>query len=736
MPTTLTVRPFRPPPVAWGSTSSRRTRRSSSRGRRFVCILRAHDEGQRPCLPAVDGVVDRGVSRLGSDRAPLRKGDQRRSPARHGRRRRDGSVERGDGAGRDDAEPDSLHGADGIQDLRAHARDREVSRRVRRDPVARDERVRRRHGDRGMRARRQPARGAQHHPRGALLGVSRGCMVVASEPRMSDPYIDRRHQMFPRLPPTQVDRISALGERRRVRAGEVLFELGEQNTRFFVIIEGAVEIVRPIDGREELITALGPAEFTGEVNMLSPRRGLVRARAVADGAVVALDREHLRLLVQRDFELSEILMRAFILRRVALIARGVGGLVLIGSRHSAPTLRLREFLSRNAQPFIYQEVESDPGVQALLDRFHVGVDDVPVVLCEGGKFLRNPSIETLASALGLSAEFDARAIHDGVIVGAGPAGLAAAVYAASEGLDVLVLEMTAPGGQAGSSSRIENYLGFPTGISGQELAGRALMQAEKFGAEVAIARDAVALDCGSKPYRVHLAGGETVQTRTVVIACGARYRKPTLPELSRFEGAGVMYSATHVEAQLCRGEEIAVVGGGNSAGQAAVFLSQGCSSVNVLVRGRGLADSMSRYLIQRIEDGANITLRARTEIVGLEGDHELDRVRWRQLDSGTVETRPIRHVFLMTGADPNTAWLKGCVVLDDNGFVKTGADLQPAELETTGWPLTRRPELLETSSPGVFAVGDVRSGSIKRVASAVGEGSVCVQLIHRALRDI
>jgi thioredoxin reductase (NADPH) len=553
---------------------------------------------------------------------------------------------------------------------------------------------------------------------------------------MSDPYVDRRHQMFPRLTPAQVERISSLGERRRVRAGEVLFELGEQNIRFFVVIDGAVEIVRPVDGHEEPIVVHGPGQFTGEINMLSARRGLVRGRAVVDGSVVVVDREHLRALVQRDFELSEILMRAFILRRVALIAQGVGGLVLIGSRHSAPTLRLREFLSRNGQPFTYQEVESDPAVQALLDRFHVGVAEVPVVLCEGGRLLRNPSIETLASALGLSPDFDARATRDVVVVGAGPAGLAAAVYAASEGLDVLVLETTAPGGQAGSSSRIENYLGFPTGISGQELAGRALMQAEKFGAEVAIARGAVALDCASKPYRVHLASGENVQTRTIVIASGARYRKPALPELSRFEGAGVMYSATHVEAQLCRDEEVAVVGGGNSAGQAAVFLSHGCACVNVLVRGPGLAESMSRYLIQRIEDSANVTLRTRTEIVALEGSRGLERVFWRQLDNGAAETRAIRHVFLMTGADPNTAWLKNCLVLDEKNFVKTGMDLRPDELETAGWPLARRPELLETSSPGVFAVGDVRSGSIKRVASAVGEGSVCVQLIHRALREV
>jgi thioredoxin reductase (NADPH) len=553
---------------------------------------------------------------------------------------------------------------------------------------------------------------------------------------MTDPYLGRRDQMFPRLTPAQLGRISAVGERRRLRAGEVLFELGEQNTGFFVVLEGAVEIVRPVAGREEPIIVHGPGEFTGEINMLSARRTLVRGRAVGDGAIVAVDREHLRALVQRDFELSEILMRAFILRRVALIAHGDSGLVLIGSRHSASTLRIREFLSRNAQPFTYQDVESDPDVQALLDRFQVGVDDVPVVVCESGQVLRNPSIEALATGLGLSPDFDATATRDVVIVGAGPAGLAAAVYAASEGLDVLVLETTAPGGQAGSSSRIENYLGFPTGISGQDLAGRALMQTEKFGAEVAIARGAVGLDCAATPYQVRLATGEVVRTRTVVIASGARYRKPALPELSRFEGAGVMYSATHVEAQLCRDEEIAIVGGGNSAGQAAVFLSQSSAAVNVLVRGPGLAESMSRYLVQRIEDSANVVLRARTQIDALQGTDRLEQVRWRHLDTGEAQTRPIRHLFLMTGADPNTAWLGGCVALDDRHFVKTGADLRPGDLDKAGWPLARRPEMLETSRPGVFAVGDARSGSVKRVASAVGEGSVCVQLIHRALREL
>jgi thioredoxin reductase (NADPH) len=504
-----------------------------------------------------------------------------------------------------------------------------------------------------------------------------------------------------------------------------------------VVIEGGIEIMRPVADGEELVVTHGPGEFTGEINMLSARRSLVRGRVVRDGTVIAVERDQLRALVQRDSEVSEILMRAFILRRVGLISSGNADMVLIGSRHSADTLRLKEFLGRNGQPFTYQDVDTEPGVQALLDRFHVGVAEVPVVLCcKGDKLLKNPSIETLGAALGLSSDLDAAAVRDVVIVGAGPSGLAAAVYAASEGLDVLVLEGTAPGGQAGTSSRIENYLGFPTGISGQALAGRALSQAEKFGADVQISRRVVRLDCDSKPYRLYLAGGEVVRTRTIVIATGAQYRKPEIADLSRYEGAGVMYSATYLDGQLCEGEEVAVVGGGNSAGQAAVFLSQIASRVNVLVRGAGLAESMSRYLIKRIEDSPNVVLRTRTQIEALEGADWLERVRWRHVDTSQSETRPIRHVFMMTGADPNTSWVKGCVLLDDKLFVKTGADLGPDELHEARWPLARPPYLMETSIPGVFAVGDARSGSVKRVASAVGEGSICVQLIHRALQEL
>jgi thioredoxin reductase (NADPH) len=553
---------------------------------------------------------------------------------------------------------------------------------------------------------------------------------------MATAIMDRAAQMFPQLTPAQIERISSIGHRLDVHAGDVLFDVGDQNTRFFVVVSGAIDVVRVIGDREERVTVHHPGEFSGEINMLSARRSLVRGRTASDGVVIAVDRDDLRTLVQRDSELSEILMRAFILRRTALMSQDNNDMVLLGSRHSGTTQHIREFLSRNGQPFTYQDVETDPSVQVLLDQFHVGVNDVPVIVCRGGHILKNPSIEVLSSQLGLSAELDPKDVRDVVIVGAGPAGLAAAVYGASEGLHVLVLESTAPGGQAGTSSRIENYLGFPTGISGQALSARALSQAEKFGAEVAIGRTAVRLDCDSRPYRLHLSDGQVLRTRTIVIASGAKYRRLDLPSLARFEGAGVYYSATHLEGQLCGGEEIAVVGGGNSAGQAAVFLATVATHVHVLVRGRGLAESMSRYLIQRIENTPNVTLRARTQIETLEGNDGLERIGWRHLDSGERETRGIRNLFLMTGADPNTGWLEGCVLLDDKKFVKTGADLLPEDLATAKWPLPRRPYLMETSIPGVFCVGDARSTSVKRVASAVGEGSICVQLVHRALEEL
>jgi thioredoxin reductase (NADPH) len=553
---------------------------------------------------------------------------------------------------------------------------------------------------------------------------------------MEPTVVDRTAQMFPKLTAPQVDRISSIGHRRDVRAGEVLYDVGDQNTRFFVVLSGEIEVVRMIGEREEPVTKHLAAEFTGEINMLSARRSLVRARAASDGTVIAVDRADLRTLVQRDPELSEIFMRAFILRRVALASQPTNDLVLLGSRHSGDTQRLREFLSRNGQPFTYQDVEADPSVQVLLDQFHVGVNDVPVVVCQAGHVLKNPTIELLASATGLSADLDAAQVREVVIVGGGPAGLAAAVYGASEGLDVLVLESTAPGGQAGTSSRIENYLGFPTGISGQALSGRALTQAEKFGAEVAIGRTVARLDCDTRPYRLFLSDGQVVRTRAIIIATGAKYRKLDVPSFERYEGAGVYYCATALESQQCRGEEIAIVGGANSAGQAAVFLSGVATRVHMLVRGAGLSDSMSRYLIQRIESTPNIVLRTRTQVEALEGDRGLERVRWRHIDSGERETRAVRNLFLMTGADANTDWVAGCVCLDDKKFVKTGVDLLQEDLDAAHWTLARRPYLMETSIPGVFCVGDARSTSVKRVASAVGEGSICIQLVHRALAEL
>jgi thioredoxin reductase (NADPH) len=553
---------------------------------------------------------------------------------------------------------------------------------------------------------------------------------------MADLRTERRAQMFPELTPAQISRVESLGKRRRLRAGEVVYNVGDRHSAFFVIIDTELEILRPTAEGEAVLTVHGPRQFTGEINMLSDRRSLVRARATRDGEVIEVDREHLKSIVQLDAELSEILMRAFILRRQGLLAEGSTALVLVGSRHSASTMALREFLSRNAQPFTFEDVESDPAVQVMLDRFQVKISEVPVIVCGGGHVLRNPSVEGLAEELGLSAQLDAAVVRDVVIVGAGPAGLGAAVYAASEGLDVLVVEASAPGGQAATSSRIENYLGFPTGISGEALAGRAFTQAEKFGATLAIGRRAARIDCDAKPYKIILEDGEVVRTRALIIASGVRYRKPELADLARFEGTGIFYSATHLEAQLCEDKPVIVVGGGNSAGQAAVFLSQIASGVRVLVRGSGLAESMSRYLVQRIAENGRIQVHTRTQIDALEGSEWLEAVRCRQVDTGTLETVPVRHVFMMTGADPHSKWLEGCVRLDEKGFIKTGPDLHQGDLGDARWPLARPPFLLEASIPGVFAVGDVRSGSTKRVASAVGEGAMCVALVHRALAEV
>jgi thioredoxin reductase (NADPH) len=546
--------------------------------------------------------------------------------------------------------------------------------------------------------------------------------------------IARPDRAFPTLTAPQVSRIAAHGRRRATAPGEVLVEAGDKAVPFFLVVSGELQVVRTADRDETLIAIHHPGQFSGEGNMITGRRAVARLRVSVPGEVIQLDHDQLLALIQTDADLSEILMRAFILRRVALIAGELGDVVVIGSAHSSGTLRTKEFLTRNGHPFQYLDLDRDRDAQDLLDRFHIGVADIPVVICRGDVVLRHPTNAQIADCLGLNEELEGTRVTDLAIVGAGPAGLAAAVYGASEGLEVIVLESNVPGGQAGSSSRIENYLGFPAGISGLDLTGRAYAQALKFGAHVVVAKGAARLACDGQRYLVEVDERTRIRARAVIIASGAEYRKPALENLSGFEGAGVYYGATPMEAQLCVGEDVVILGGGNSAGQAAVFLAATARRVHILVRGPGLAETMSRYLVRRIEENPAIVVRTSTQLVGLQGDGRVERVRWRDDQTGEVETHDIAHVFIMTGAVPNSGWLDGCVALDENGFVKTGPDLSSDELAKAQWPLARAPYLLETTRPGIFAVGDVRGGNVKRVASAVGEGSIAVAFVHQVLR--
>jgi thioredoxin reductase (NADPH) len=478
--------------------------------------------------------------------------------------------------------------------------------------------------------------------------------------------------------------------------------------------------------------------FTGEAGSIAGHRTVVQARVIQAGEIMEIRPDDLRSLVARDAGLSEIFLRAFMLRRLMLISRQLGNVVVIGSRHSADTLRLREFLGRNGHPYSYVDLDLDASSRNLLDRYSIAVSEIPIVIGNGTMVLRNPSTSQLADSLGLNDNIHSGLLHDLIVVGAGPAGLAAAVYAASEGLDILLIESHAPGGQAGTSSKIENYLGFPTGVSGQDLATSATRQAQRFGAKMALARAIVELRSQRRPYELVRDDGTVFFARTIVIATGARYNKPTSVPLDRFAGRGVHYGATYIEAQLCEGEEVVVVGGGNSAGQAAVFLSQTARKVYMLVRGADLAESMSRYLIQRISGNPSIELLCNSELCCLEGESDLEEVSW--IDKQTEQVRSVRahHLFIMAGASPNTDWLKGSVALDEKGFILTGRDLTLAidPDRSSSWPLSRPPHILESSLPGVFAVGDVRAGSVKRVASAVGEGSTSVSLVHRALAEL
>ena len=547
---------------------------------------------------------------------------------------------------------------------------------------------------------------------------------LVSEPPIdpSDPY-EREGQTFPRLTPDQIARAAEFGVEETVPEDAMLFERGQRSIDFFIIIDGAVEIFDRDDACEPSVIHVHLAgEFTGEVNLFNARETLIGARASRKSRVIRIKNADFRRMAITESDIGELIMRAFILRRVGLIRHEQGAVVLIGPAHGADTIRLQRFLTRNAAPHRLIDVEADPDAGGFLECCDLGGAELPVVIDMRHRVLRNPSNAELADALGLSEAIDPARVFDVVVVGAGPAGLAAAVYAASEGLDTLVIEGEAPGGQAGTSSRIENYLGFPTGISGQALAGRAQVQAQKFGAKLAISREAAAVDCAKSPFVLRLKGGAEVRTESLVVASGARYRKLAVADYERFEGAGIHYAATAMEATLCGGEEVIVVGGGNSAGQAAVFLAQQTAHVHIVVRAADLAATMSYYLIERIEASPRITLRTQTEIAGLAGDGRLRSVVLADRASGRTEALDIGNIFVMIGAAPNTGWLDGCLSLDAKGFVLTG-------FEAGGAAASR----YATSKPGIFAVGDVRAGSTKRVASAVGEGSVVVSDIHRYL---
>jgi thioredoxin reductase (NADPH) len=541
----------------------------------------------------------------------------------------------------------------------------------------------------------------------------------------------RRSQMFPVLSTAQIETAKrfASGEPQRFAPGELMFDVGERHAPAWLVLEGSIEASRHDGrGRELPIAVEGAGQFSGEVSQLGGRPSMAAGRAGPAGAsAVPFDAAHLRALVIGSAELGEIVMRAFILRRVALIEASGSGSVLIGRPGTRELVRLEGFLTRNGYPVTVLDVTADGEGRDLAERLGVRNDELPVMLCPNGTVLRRPTEIHAAACLGITPELDTEKIYDVAVVGAGPAGLATAVYAASEGLSVLVLDQHAVGGQAGASARIENYLGFPTGISGQALAGRAFNQAQKFGAEIALPLEVARLVCdssggsGGGDLRLELTSGATVRARTVVIASGARYRRPDIANLATFEGAGISYWASPVEAKLCAGEEVALVGAGNSAGQAVVYLASKVKRLHLIVRGIGLEASMSRYLIDRIATLSNVVLHARTEIVALEGDpaQGLTGAIFRNRLSGEAHRCASRHLFLFIGADPNTAWLDGCVDHDAKGFVLTGS---------------ARPALpLETSLPRVFAIGDVRAGSTKRVAAAVGEGAAVVAQIHTVL---
>lgn len=548
----------------------------------------------------------------------------------------------------------------------------------------------------------------------------------------------RDHQAFPVLTPEQIERIEPLGERRRYSAGEFLFEAGHQGPGMFVVLDGLVSVTRRDGlGNDLPVVEQGAGHFLAEVGQLSGKPAHVDGRAVGDVDTLLVTPEGLRTLLVAEAEIGELIMRALILRRVKLIETGAGGPTLIGRADAPEMVRLTGFLTRNGQPFTIVNPSASEADAAFAARYQQKPGVAVLAVCPNGTLLKNPTEMEIAKAIGLS-DYDPNKLYDVAVVGAGPAGLATAVYAASEGLSVIVLDSRAFGGQAGASARIENYLGFPTGITGQALAGRAFVQAEKFGADVVVPAPVAQLECGHPTHLMRLKDGRRVEARAVVVASGAAYRQPDIPNLARFEGRGVSYWASPIEAQLVAGKEVVLVGGGNSAGQAAVFLASAASAVHMMIRGEGLSATMSQYLVDRIAANPRIHLHTKTEIVSLQGDRGgLTGATWRNRDTGEETECPARHLFLFIGAEPNTDWLHGCwIELDRFGFVQTGSDLTPTALAGAGWAEDREPNALETSIPGVFAIGDVRSGSVKRVAAAVGEGAAVVAQLHTYLTSL
>jgi thioredoxin reductase (NADPH) len=541
-----------------------------------------------------------------------------------------------------------------------------------------------------------------------------------------------RDGAFPRLDANQRARLREVGRVRKVESGEVLFAAGDRGSDFFVIESGAVAIVQGYGDENRVIAVQGQHRFLGELSLVAGQRLYLTAVVRDRGEVIQVPVEKLREIVDEEKALSDVILGAFIARRSILIGVGTG-IKLIGSRFSSDSRRLRELLARNRMPYQWIDLEDDEEADALLDGLAIEPGQTPVVVASGGEVLRNPSNAELGRAIGLGSTGSPPTLCDVVVVGAGPGGLAAALYAASEGLDVQEVEAVATGGQAGTSARIENYLGFPAGVSGSELTQRAGVQAFKFGARLAVPAAAVALRSTPGRHEIELSDGEVATGRSVVIATGAQYRRLDVPRLDEFEGGGVYYAATQAEAQLCGGDPVVIVGGGNSAGQAAMFLSRQTSHCRLLIRGDDLGKSMSRYLVDQIERNDAIEVFRHTEVVELDGDRDLESVTLADNRSGERTRLPARALFVFIGASPHTEWLQGQLATDDAGFLLTGHDLHGQDLvEFNG----RRPLFLETSRPGIFAVGDVHSGSIKRVASAVGEGSMAVRLIHQRLADL